>query len=52
MNNHHLTAVSRRRPSPAQLEPVIQIIGILGALLSLIEQFGRVFGISLQKQAD
>lgn len=49
---HHVLPISKRRPGTAQLEPISQLIGIISALLALIEQASELFGFELPRKGD
>ena len=40
----HIRALTRQRPAYGQLEPLLQLVGLLSAILSLYEQAIGVFG--------
>ena len=52
----HIREISHQRPAPAQLEPILQLlgvfntmVGILGNLLNVFDQILRIFfGINTQ----
>lgn len=48
----HAHPVTKRRPLPAQFEPLLQIVGLASAVLSLIENVARVFGLDLPQKSE
>lgn len=52
LNMKHAHPVTKRRPLPAQFEPLLQIVGLASAVLSLIENVARVFGLDLPQKSE
>ena len=48
----HLTPVSRRKPAPAQFEPLLQLVALISSALSLLTQLSDIFGFSLPTKGD
>ena len=46
----HLVLVSRSKPSCAQMESLLQLVGLLGALLGLIQNVADTFGLTLPRK--
>jgi hypothetical protein len=36
----HVKTISRGQPAVAQLEPLLQLVGLLSSVLALIQQYG------------
>ena len=48
----HIAAVSRRRPAQAQLEPALQLLGLISSLLQIINLINTTFGTNLFVKPD
>ena len=48
----HLSRISRGRPVRAQFESVIQVIGIIGSLLALLNNVAATFGIQIPQKSQ
>ena len=46
----HLITVSRQRPVHAQLEILLQLVGLLSSLLGILQQFSMLFSIDLEEK--
>lgn len=48
----HLRGISRRRPREAQLESLLQLVGLLNSVLSFYVSLANTFGLSIPQKNE
>jgi len=47
----HVVLISRDKPPCAQMESLLQLVGLLSALLNLVQQVADTFGLTIPRKS-